>query len=83
MKFINRRTGVILEPRSNMVAEQLHRSAEYMVFNDQKSDKDIVRPLVKMSKSELLKIAQDTGIKVPDGVAKNEIISLIETSREM
>ena len=37
MKFINRRTGVILEPRSRMVEDQLRKSAEYTPYDAQKA----------------------------------------------
>ena len=37
MKFINKRTGVILEPRSRMVEDQLRKSAEYAPYEPQKA----------------------------------------------
>lgn len=80
MKFINRRTGVILEPRSPMVEDQLRKSAEYAPYNDQKAADGGEKPLAKMNKDELLAAAQAAGIDVPDGSTKAEIVELIQAA---
>ena len=69
MKFKHIRTGAILEPHSDFVLEQL-----------QKSDGD--KPLSKFTKDELLDMAQEAGIAVPDGAKKAEIIDLIEALKQ-
>lgn len=48
MKFINKRTGVILEPRSRMVEDQLRKSAEYAPYEPQKAADEGEKPLAKM-----------------------------------
>lgn len=40
MKFVNKRTGVILEPRNSMVEEQLRKSTEYAPYSEQKEQSD-------------------------------------------
>lgn len=78
MKFINRRTGVILEPRSRMVEDQLRKSAEYTPYDAQKAADGAEKPLAKMNKAELLKAAQAAGIAVPDDATKAQIVELIQ-----
>ena len=58
MKFINKRTGVILEPRSRMVEDQLRKSTEYAPYEPQKAADEGEKPLAKMNKAELLETAQ-------------------------
>ena len=60
MKFINKRTGVILEPRSRMVEDQLRKSAEYAPYEPQKAADEGEKPLAKMNKAELLETAQES-----------------------
>lgn len=38
-------------------------------------------PLSKMNKDELLKVAQDAEIAVPDGATKAEIVELIKAAQ--
>ena len=78
MKFINKRTGVILEPRSRMVEDQLRKSAEYAPYEPQKAEDEGEKPLVKMNKAELLEVAQAAGIAVPDDATKAQIVELIQ-----
>lgn len=80
MKFINRSTGVILEPRSPVVEDQLRKSAEYAPYDDQKAADGGDKPLSKMSKAELLEAAQAAGIAVPDDATKAEIVELIQAA---
>ena len=78
MKFINRRTGVILEPRSRMVEDQLRKSAEYTPYDAQKASDGAEKPLAKMNKAELQEPAQAAGIPVPDDATKAQIVELIQ-----
>lgn len=81
MKFKNKQTGVILEPRSEMVLEQLQKSEDFDVYDGQDAAESDERPLSKMNKDDLLKVAQDAGIAVPDGATKAQIIELIQAAR--
>lgn len=81
MKFINKRTGVILEPRSRMVEDQLRKSAEYAPYEPQKVTDEGEKPLAKMNKAELLEAAQAAGIAVPDDATKAQIVELIEAAK--
>lgn len=78
MKFINRRTGVILEPGSPMVEDQLRKSADYSPYEPQKAAEGAEKPLAKMNKAELLEAAQAAGIAVPDDATKAQIVELIQ-----
>lgn len=73
-KFKSIVTGAILEPNSEMVAEQLRKNPSFVVYGDEK-------PLSKMNKDELLKVAQDAEIAVPDGATKAEIVELIKAAQ--
>lgn len=78
MKFINKRTGVILEPRSRMVEDQLRKSAEYAPYEPQAAADGAEKSLAKMNKAELLEVAQEVGIAVPDDATKAQIVELIQ-----
>lgn len=80
MKFRNKQTGVILEPRSDMVREQLAKSPDYDPYDGQDAPQGGDKPLSKMNKADLLKAAQDAGIDVPDGATKDQIIELIQAN---
>lgn len=82
MKFKNKQTGVILEPRSEMVLEQLRKSDDYDAYDGQEAAQGGEKPLAKMNKDDLLKAAQEAGIAVPDGATKAEIIELIQAAGE-
>lgn len=82
MKFKNKQTGVILEPRSEMVLEQLQKSEDFDVYDGQDAAEGDERPLSKMNKDDLLKVAQDAGIAAPDGATKAQIIELIQAGRD-
>lgn len=81
MKFINKRTGVILEPRSRMVEDQLRKSAEYAPYEPQKAAGGAEKSLAKMNKAELLEVAQEVGIAVPDDATKAQIVELIQATK--
>lgn len=78
MKFKNKQTGVILEPRSEMVQEQLEKSEDFEVYDGQDDAQGGERPLSKLNKDDLLKVAQEAEIVVPDGATKADIIKLIQ-----
>lgn len=78
MKFINKRTGAILEPNSNFVAEQLMKSPDYAPYEPQKDADEGEKSLAKMNKAELLEAAQAAGITVPDDATKAQIVDLIQ-----
>lgn len=78
MKFLNRRTGAILEPNSAFVAEQLMKSPDYAPYDAQKDADGADKPLSKMNKAELLEAAQAAGIAVPDDATKAQIVDLIQ-----
>lgn len=82
MKFKNKQTGVILEPRSEMVLEQLRKSDAFDVYDGQAAAQGDEKDLAKMVKDDLLKVAQEAGIAVPDGATKAEIIQLIQAAGE-
>lgn len=82
MKFENKQTGTILEPRSEMVLEQLRKSEDFAVYDGQESAQGGEKPLAKLNKDELLKAAQEAGIAVPEGATKAEIIQLIQAAGE-
>lgn len=74
-KFKSIVTGAILEPNSEMVAEQLRN------YDGQEAAQGDEKPLSKMNKDELLKVAQDAEIAVPDGATKAEIVELIKAAQ--
>lgn len=85
MKFKHIRTGAILEPHSDFVLEQFQKSPDLIPFDDPEpvaapggGDK----PLSKFTKDELLEMAKEAGIAVPDGAKKAEIIDLIEALKQ-
>lgn len=80
MKFKNKYTGVILEPKSPMVEEQLRKNPSFVADNGQEDARSDEKPLSKMNKDELLKVAQDAEIAVPEGATKAEILELIKAA---
>lgn len=81
MKFKNKRNGVILEPNSEIVAEQLMKSPDYDPYEPQKDADEGEKSLAKMNKAELLEAAQAAGITVPDDATKAQIIELIQAEK--
>ena len=79
MKFKNKQTGAILEPKNEMVLNQLRKSEDYTPYDGQDAAQDGPKPLSKMNKGELL-AAQAAGIDVPDGATKDDIIELIQAN---
>ena len=85
MKFRINTTGSIVEPNDETVLEQMKNSPFYTAIPDvepdaQEGDNEGVKPLSKMNKDELLKVAQDAEIAVPDGSTKAEIVELIQAA---
>ena len=77
-KFKSIVTGAILEPNSEMVAEQLRKNPSFVVYDGQEAAQGDEKPLSKMNKDELLKVAQDAEIAVPDGATKAEIVEYVK-----
>lgn len=83
MKFKHIRTGAILEPHSDFVLEQFQKSPDLVPFDEPEPDAaGGGKPLSKFTKDELLEMAQEAGIAVPDGAKKAEIIELIEAQNQ-
>ena len=80
-KFKSIVTGAILEPKNEMVLNQLRKSEDYTPYDGQDAAQDGPKPLSKMNKDELLKVAQDAEIAVPDGATKAEIVELIKAAQ--
>lgn len=80
MKFKNKQTGAILEPKNDMVTEQLRKSEDYTPYDGKDAGQNGPKPLSKMNKDELLAAAQAAGIDVPDGATKDAIIELIQAN---
>lgn len=76
MKFKNIHTGVILEPKSKVVEEQLVKDKRFKEYTEDSGNK----PLSRMTKDELIQVAQESGIEIPDGANKSEIMELIQAS---
>lgn len=82
MKFKNKHTGVILEPKSDMVVEQLQKNHDFVPYESQNAAQNGEKSLSKMNKDELLKVAHDAGIAVPGGATKAQIVELIEAAKD-
>lgn len=80
MKFKNKQTGAILEPKNEMVLEQLRKSEDYTPYDGKDAGQNGPKPLSKMNKDELLAAAKAAGIDVPDGATKDAIIELIQAN---
>ena len=52
-KFKSIVTGAILEPNSEMVAEQLRKNPSFVVYDGQEAAQGDEKPLSKMNKDEL------------------------------
>ena len=80
MKFKNKQTGAILEPKNEMVLDQLRKSGDYTPYDGKDTGQNGPKPLSKMNKDELLTAAQAAGIDIPDGATKDAIIELIQAN---
>lgn len=80
MKFKNKQTGAILEPKNEMVLDQLRKSEDYTPYDGKDAGQNRPKPLAKMNKDELLAAAKVAGIDVPDGATKDAIIELIQAN---
>lgn len=84
MKFININTGAILEPSCDMVTEQLRKNHSYKEYNP--TEKPVKKPeerkpLSKLKKDELLAVAQEAGLEVPEDATKDQIVKMINSAR--
>ena len=80
MKFKNKQTGAILEPKNEMVLDQLRKSEDYTPYDGKDAGQNGPKPLSKLNQDELLAAAQAAGIDVPDGATKDAIIELIQAN---
>ena len=80
MKFKNKQTGAILEPKNEMVLDQLRKSEDYTPYDGKDAGQNGQQPLSKMNKDELLAAAKAAGIDVADGATKDAIIELIQAN---
>lgn len=78
-KFKSIVTGAILEPNSEMVAEQLRKNPSFVVYDGQEAAQGDEKPLSKMKQG---RVAQDAEIAVPDGATKAEIVELIKAAQD-
>jgi len=74
MRFRNKETGAILEPRSAIVENQLRASPLYEEYQEKAAEK----PLENMKKTELLALAKQMGLEVTEKATNAEIIALIK-----
>jgi hypothetical protein len=79
MKFRNKETGVILEPRSTVVEDQLRNSPAYEEYQEKAVSEE--KPLEKMNKAELLALAAQIGVQTTEKATNAEIIALIKAAR--
>lgn len=78
MKFRNKETGAILEPRSAAVESQLRASPFYEEYQEKPVTEE---SLENMKKAELLALAEQIGVEVPEKATNTEIIALIKGMR--
>lgn len=84
MKFRNKATGAILEPAVELVEQQLAKNPMYEVVDGKAppaggnnaggGDK----PLEKMKKADLLKMAQDMGLDVAESMTVPKLVEAIK-----
>ncbi len=79
MKFRNKETSVILEPRSAVVENQLRNSPLYEEYQEKAVSEE--KPLERMNKSELLALAAQIGVQATEKATNAEIIALIKAAR--
>ena len=80
MKFKNKQTGVVLEPKTDMVAEQLQKSPDYVPYDGKDDSENSGKALSRMNKAELLEAAQAAGVTVPDDATNAQIVELIKAA---
>jgi len=79
MKFRNKETGVILEPRSAVVEDQLRNSPAFEEYQEKAASEE--KPLERMNKAELLDLAAQIGVQTTEKATNAEIIALIKAAR--
>lgn len=80
MRFKNKETGAILEPRSAIVENQLRASSLYEEYQEKTTEKP-EKPLESMKKAELLALAEQMGLEVTEKATNAELIALIKGAR--
>ncbi|MPW25952.1 hypothetical protein GC105_09130 [Alkalibaculum sp. M08DMB] len=76
MKYKNIRTGTIVEPSTDMTAQTFSLSKDWIAYEEKAKVKE--KPISKMNKAELVAIATEQGIEIPEGATNAEIVKLIE-----
>lgn len=76
MRYRNKETGIILEPRDPVVEQQLKSDDRY---EEHAREPVASKPLSQMNKAELLAMAARAGIGVvPEGATNDEIRKMID-----
>lgn len=76
MKYRNKDTGVILEPRSKEVEEQLKKNESFEEYSGKAEEK----PLSRMNKEELLEKAESLELEVSESATNAEIAEQIKNA---
>lgn len=84
MKFRNKKTGSILEPRTALVEAQMLKCSDYEVVEEIVKEPAPAgeKPLNKLTKAELEALAAEKGIEIPEKATKDEIVKLLEGASE-
>lgn len=77
MKYRNKQTGIILEPRSAEVEKRLAADDRFEEYAEKPAAE---KPVDKMNKEELLAKAAEMGIQVPEGAKNDDIKNLIKAA---
>lgn len=80
MKYRNKETGFVLEPRSEVVAAQYAANELFEEYPAEEAGGE--RPLEKMRKAELLFLAASLGVQLPEKATNAELAELIREARE-
>lgn len=80
MKFQNRETGSVLEPRNEAVAAQYADNDLFEIYVEAENAGE--RPLEKMKKPELLKLAVSMNIQAPEKATVADLIELIREAQD-
>ena len=83
MKFVNKETGVVLEPKSQFVEDQLKKDPRYKVATGKQAagsgggDGKKEKPVEQMNKAELMDLAAQKGVEVNEGMTNKELAEAI------
>lgn len=87
MKFKNRETGVVLEPNSELVQEQLAKDERFEQVEGKPAPAADTgtgqeKPLEKMNKAELMAAAAACGAQIAEGATNAAIIEAIKAVQQ-